>query len=93
MQGLFWAPVPPPPLHLFPPPDVIFHVKNLSDVGFIISLLKYIFRFPHISIFDFLDFEYFRGPQIVFSMFPLRLRKKQIIPYEMAIIQIRTSKC
>ena len=69
MQGLFKATVPPPPLPLFPPPGVIFHVKNLSDVDFIISLLKYVFRFPHISILDFLDFEYFRRPQIVFLYF------------------------
>ena len=57
------------PLPLFPVPGVIFHVKSLSDVGFIISSLKYIFRFLHISILDFLDFESVRRPQIVFICF------------------------
>ena len=42
MQGSFGATVPPPPPPLSPPPGVIFHVKNVNDVGFIFPLLKYI---------------------------------------------------
>ena len=60
------ATVPPPPLPLSPPPGIIFHVKNVNDVCFIFSLLKYICRFRHL---DFLDFEYFRRPQIAFLCF------------------------
>ena len=56
MQGSFWATVPHLPLPLSPPPSVIFHVKNINDVGFIFPLLKYIgFPIVEFRIFRILN--------------------------------------
>ena len=51
----------------------------LPNVGFPFPLLKYFIGFP--IDFGFLDFEYLKRPKIVF-MFPLRVRKEQVISYE-----------
>ena len=49
----FSTTVPPLPLNFPSPVGIIFQVKILSDVGFIFSLLKYFYRYPHIFILDF----------------------------------------
>ena len=70
--------VQPPPLPLSPSPGVMFHVKNVNDVGFIFHLLKYIYGFPHLD-FGFFGFSIFQKTSDCLFMFSLRLRKKQII--------------
>ena len=90
MEELFWATVPPPPLPLTPLLGVIFHVKNVNDVGFIFSLLKYI-GFP---IFEFWIFWILNISEDLRLSFYISCEAKEEINYQlrMAVIQIRTSK-